>query len=176
MADPTSRPNSVAEYYASCPPKVRRILERIRRVFRRAAPDAIEVLSYGMPTFRRGRVLVHFMAFQKHVGLFPPVRGDAALLKALAPYLGEKGNLRFPLDQPMPWPLIERIAALRAAQEPAKAVARPARAAAPARPRRVRSTATASRAATAGRGPRAATGTRARPTPRARRARGHSGP
>jgi uncharacterized protein YdhG (YjbR/CyaY superfamily) len=65
--------------------------------------------------------VVYFAAFKNHIGLYPPITGDASVAKAVSPYAGEKGNLRFPLDQPIPYPLIERIAKFRASQNLAKA-------------------------------------------------------
>ena len=62
-----------------------------------------------MPAFFDGGAIIYFAPFTHHVGVFPPVKGDAALEKALAKYRGEKGNLRFPLDEPIPHDLIERI-------------------------------------------------------------------
>jgi uncharacterized protein YdhG (YjbR/CyaY superfamily) len=61
-------------------------------------------------------MLVYFAAFKNHVGLYPPVRGDARLEAAVAPYAGEKGNLRFALDRPIPFALIKRIIRLRVRQ------------------------------------------------------------
>jgi hypothetical protein len=63
---------------------------------------------YQIPTFTLSGALVYFAAFKKHIGFYPPVRGDAGLEKAVAPYAGEKGNLRFPLDQPIPYGLMRR--------------------------------------------------------------------
>ena len=77
-----------------------------------------------MPTFALSGALVYFAAFKKHIGFYPPVTGDAGLQKAIAPYAGEKGNLRFPLDQPIPYGLIERIVRLRVKQNLAKAAAK----------------------------------------------------
>jgi uncharacterized protein YdhG (YjbR/CyaY superfamily) len=74
-----------------------------------------------MPTFTLSGILVQFAAFKKHIGFYPPVRGDAKLEKAAAPYAGEKGNLRFALDQPIPYGLIERLVKLRAKQNLLKA-------------------------------------------------------
>ena len=68
--------------------------------------------------------LVHFAAFKKHIGFYPPVQGDAKLVKAVAPYAGPKGNLQFPLDQPIPYDLIERIVKLRVKQSTTKAAAK----------------------------------------------------
>lgn len=120
---PTNRatPKSIDEYIASFSPEVQAILERIRLTIRKAAPDAQETISYNIPTFRLNRVLVHFAAFKKHIGFYPPVRGDARLEKAVSPYAGEKGNLQFPLDQPVPYTLIERIVKFRVKQNSSKA-------------------------------------------------------
>jgi uncharacterized protein YdhG (YjbR/CyaY superfamily) len=87
-------------------------------VFRKHAPNGQETISYRMPAIRGSAgMLVYFAAFKHHIGLFPPVRGDRKLLAALAPYRGPKGNLRFPLDEPMPLALIARIARLRVRQD-----------------------------------------------------------
>ena len=116
----TGTPENIDDYIAGFPPEKRTILEEIRTTIRNAAPEAKEVISYRMPTFTQDGVLVHFAAFKNHIGLYPPVSGDAELQQALAPYAGEKGNLRFPLDQPIPFGLIERIVKHRLAQNAAK--------------------------------------------------------
>jgi uncharacterized protein YdhG (YjbR/CyaY superfamily) len=113
-------PKNMDEYFAACAPEVRAILERIRLTVRNAVPDAQETISYKMPTFTLHGVLVHFAAFKKHIGFYPPVRGDAKLQKAIATYAGEKGNLQFPLGQPIPYGLIERIVKHRAKQNSAR--------------------------------------------------------
>ena len=127
---PTSRakPKTIPEYIASFPPEIQEILEKIRSTIHSAAPDAQETISYAIPAFTQNGTLVYFAAFQKHIGFYPPVRGDAAIEKAVSKYAGEKGNLRFPLDEPMPYPLIKRIVKLRVKQNLAK----------PARKRRAR--------------------------------------
>jgi len=124
MATGEVRPQSIDEYIAAFSPEVRAILERIRLVIANAAPEAQESISYRIPTFTLSGTLVYFAAFKKHIGFYPPVRGDAGLEKAVAPYAGEKGNLRFPLDQPIPYGLIERIVRLRVKQNLAKAAAK----------------------------------------------------
>jgi uncharacterized protein YdhG (YjbR/CyaY superfamily) len=68
------------------------------------------------PLFKLRRILVHFAGFEHHIGLYPPMKGDAALEKAAAPYAGEKGNLRFPIEQTIPYALIARIVKFRATQ------------------------------------------------------------
>jgi uncharacterized protein YdhG (YjbR/CyaY superfamily) len=124
MATGRGAPKNVGEYIAAFSPDVQKILERIRLTVHNAAPDAQETISYRIPTFTQHGVVVHFAAFRNHIGLYPPVSGDARIEKAIAPYAGEKGNLRFPLDQPIPYALIERIVKLRVKQNTAKAAAR----------------------------------------------------
>ncbi len=77
-----------------------------------------------MPAFKQHGILVYFAAWKKHIGLYPPNSGDDALEKAVARCAGPKGNLQFPLDEPMPLKLIERIVKLRVKQDTAKAVAK----------------------------------------------------
>ncbi len=128
---PAAAPTTVDEYIAAFPPEVQRILQRVRRVARAAAPEAREVISYRMPALKQNGVLVYFAAFKNHIGLYPPISGDADIAKAVAPYAGEKGNLRFPLDEPIPYDLIARITALRLKQDLAKAALKRARKRAP---------------------------------------------
>jgi uncharacterized protein YdhG (YjbR/CyaY superfamily) len=108
---------AVTDMIAAAAPRARTALRRIRALVRKAAPDAEEVISYGMPSFRGRRIILHYAAFSEHIGIFPPLRNEPALQKALAPYAGPKGNLRFPLDEPMPWPLIERLVKARVKQD-----------------------------------------------------------
>ena len=120
----TGKPETIDGYNAGFPPEKRAILEKIRTTIRGAAPDAKEVISYRMPTFTQNGVLVHYAAFKNHIGLYPPVSGDAELEAALAPYAGEKGNLRFPLDRPIPYDLIGRIVKHKLKQNAAKKTGR----------------------------------------------------
>ncbi|HTB11355.1 MAG TPA: DUF1801 domain-containing protein [Bryobacteraceae bacterium] len=113
-------PTNIDDYIDGFPPKVQVILERIRKTIRKNAPDAEEVISYRMPAFRQNGILVYFAAFKKHVGLFPPASGDAGIEKEISVYAGPKGNLQFPLDQPIPYELIGRIVKLRVKQTMAR--------------------------------------------------------
>ena len=117
-------PSTIDEYIEGFAPEVQAILQRVRQTVREAAPDAEEVISYRMPALKKHGILVFFAAFKNHIGLYPPISGDARIEKAIAPYAGEKGNLRFPYDKPIPYTLIGRITALRVKQDAAKAGAR----------------------------------------------------
>ncbi len=89
-------------------------LEQIRGIVREQAPDAIEVVSYGIPTFDLlGAHLVHFAAFKHHIGLFPTASGIAAFVSALAPYKYAKGSVQFPHNRPFPVDLIAQIVQFR---------------------------------------------------------------
>jgi uncharacterized protein YdhG (YjbR/CyaY superfamily) len=117
-------PKSIDEYFSAFPPEVRAILRRIRRTIHDVAPEAKETISYRIPAFTLGGALMYFAAFKNHVGFYPPVSGDARLKRAVSPYAGEKGNLRFPLDQPIPYGLIKRIVKVKVKQNLAKAQAK----------------------------------------------------
>jgi uncharacterized protein YdhG (YjbR/CyaY superfamily) len=121
---PTGRatPKNIDEYIASFSPEVQAILKGIRLTIRNAAPTAQETISYKIPAFRLNRILVYFAAFKNHIGLYPPVRGNAKLVKAASAYAGEKGNLQFPLDQPIPYDLIEQIVKFRVKQNSRKSI------------------------------------------------------
>ena len=117
-------PASIDDYIAAQASAVRPILQHIRAIVREEAPDATEAISYRIPAFVRNGVLIYFAAFKKHIGIYPPVRGDAALLEALAPYRGPKGNLSFPLAEAMPYELIRRVARQHVQENAARAVSR----------------------------------------------------
>jgi uncharacterized protein YdhG (YjbR/CyaY superfamily) len=120
----TEPSKDIDEYIARFPSEVQLILEKVRTTIRAVASEAKETISYQMPAFKQHGILVYFAAWKNHIGLYPPVTGDKALEKAIARYSGPKGNLQFPLDQPIPYDLIERIVKLRVKQDSAKAAAK----------------------------------------------------
>jgi uncharacterized protein YdhG (YjbR/CyaY superfamily) len=105
-----AKPKNIDEYMATFSPEVQSILEKIRATIHKAAPHAVEAISYQIPAFVFGKSdRIFFAAFKKHIGMYPPPKGDAKLQKDLARYRGDKGNLKFPLDEPMPYDLVRRI-------------------------------------------------------------------
>lgn len=118
------RPTNIDAYISQFPADVQAVLEKVRETISDAAPEATEVISYQMPAFKQHGILVYFAAWRKHIGLYPPISGDDALEKAVARYAGPKRNLQFPLDEPIPYKLIERIVKLRVKQDSAKAAAK----------------------------------------------------
>ena len=113
MAD-RLKPKDIDEYIAAFSPEVQSILEKIRLTIREAVPGAEEKISYQIPAFTLSGDLIYFAAFKKHIGIYPPVTGDEQLRREISRYRGEKGNLKFPLDEPIPYDLISRIAKFRA--------------------------------------------------------------
>jgi uncharacterized protein YdhG (YjbR/CyaY superfamily) len=103
---------SVNEYIATHPKAVQTMLRRVRATIRRAVPNAEEVISYQIPTYKLyGRSVVYFAGWKQHYSLYPiTTRLVAAFRHDLAPYKVTKGTIRFPLSQPVPETLIGRIA------------------------------------------------------------------
>lgn len=108
---------AVDEYIEQSPQQTRAALKRLRSVIRDVIPEAIETISYGIPTFDiAGRHVVHFGGFARHVGLYPTPSGMGEFSQELLPYVRGKGSVRFELDEPLPVDLIRRIVAFRAAE------------------------------------------------------------
>lgn len=107
---PRARPASVAEYVAALPPESARVVKKVLALARKHVAGSNELISYGIPALSRGRVYMYCAAFKSHIGIYPPVKGDARLIERLKPYANPKGNLRFPLDEPIPYTLIARVA------------------------------------------------------------------
>ena len=106
------RLETIDEYITKFPKDVQSILEKMRQTIKRAAPEAKETISYQIPTFKlKGSSLVHFAAFRKHIGLYPPAPKE--FKKEASSYEGPKGNLKFPIDKPIPYDLVTRIVLFR---------------------------------------------------------------
>jgi uncharacterized protein YdhG (YjbR/CyaY superfamily) len=121
---------SVDEYISAQPEELRDALQRVRSTIRKAVPEAAEVISYKMPTYKlRGNRVLYFAGWKQHYALYAATDSVVAAFKnELAPYEIDKGTIRFPLSAPVPVKLIERIAKFRAKEvverEEAKATAR----------------------------------------------------
>ncbi|MBN1685447.1 MAG: DUF1801 domain-containing protein [Spirochaetales bacterium] len=116
MKNERAKPTSIDEYVASFPEDVQKILSDIRSVIRFAAPDAVEKLSYGMPTFWQGENLVHYAAYKHHIGFYPTPSGIEAFRQALGAYKISKGTVQFPIDKPIPYVLIKQIVKFRVSE------------------------------------------------------------
>ena len=104
---------TVDGYIKTFPKDVQSILQRMRRTISEAAPEAVEAISYQIPTFKLNGNLVWFAAFKKHIGFYPTMSGIEAFKKELSPYKRAKGSVQFPLDKPIPYDLVKRIVMFR---------------------------------------------------------------
>lgn len=123
----SSGAEAVEAYIVAADEAAQPALRRIREIVRAIAPEADEVISYRIPAFRRRGVFIFYAAFKTHIGMFPPIHGDDALEAALEPYRGPKGNLRFPLSEPLPDALIGQVAKLAVERNREKGPARTGR-------------------------------------------------
>ena len=103
--------SSHEEYLKSLSPEIQALMLSIQQKVETLLPEATRCISYQMPAFRaKKHVFFYFAAFKKHIGIYPPVTKDSELIEALQLYRGIKGNLSFPLNQPLPLDLIGKIA------------------------------------------------------------------
>ena len=116
--------NSIDAYIAGFPSEVQGILEKIRGIIKAAAPDAREAIKYQIPTFELNGNLVHFAAFQKHIGFYPTPSGIEQFKDDLSPYNSAKGSVQFPLDSPIPYTLIKKIVKFRVNENREKSVSK----------------------------------------------------
>jgi len=107
------KPNNIDEYIASFHQSTQEILEQIRATIRNVAPQAVEVISYGMPAFKLNGIVVWFAAYSKHIGFYPKASGIEVFKKELSIYKHAKGSVRFPLDKLLPLDLITEIVKFR---------------------------------------------------------------
>lgn len=119
-----SKPNQIKnidDYIISQPVKVRAVLEKFRQTIKKAAPKAVEVISYQMPAFKFHGMLVYFAAWKNHIGFYPVSSGINAFEKELSDYERSKGTVKFPMDKPIPFALISKIVKFRMNENSEKA-------------------------------------------------------
>lgn len=105
---------TIDDYIKTFPEDVQIILEKLRRTIQKAAPEAVEAISYGIPTFKlNGRYLVYFAAWKNHIGFYSMPSGAKAFKKELSVYKQGKGSIQFSSDKPIPYDLISKIITFR---------------------------------------------------------------
>ncbi len=109
-----TKPKNIDDYIADFPEEVQKILQNIRKAIQKITPESTEAIKYTIPTFvLNGKNLVHFAAFKNHIGFYPTPTGIESFEPALSVYNQGKGSVQFPLDQPIPIDLIEKIVKFR---------------------------------------------------------------
>jgi uncharacterized protein YdhG (YjbR/CyaY superfamily) len=119
-----STPKDIDQYIARFSADVQEILEKVRLTIREAAPDSQEKISYQMPTFTLEGNLVHFAGYKKHIGFYPTPSGIEKFKKEISVYKWAKGSVQFPLNQPIPYELINKIVTFRVKENLARAEAK----------------------------------------------------
>jgi uncharacterized protein YdhG (YjbR/CyaY superfamily) len=115
---------SVEEYINTFPDEIKTLLEQLRQIIIKAAPQAEESISYNIPAYKLNGVLVYFAGYKKHIGFYPTNSGITAFSAELSAYKTSKGAVQFPLDKPLPVKLITRIVQFRVKENKEKALAR----------------------------------------------------
>lgn len=111
------KPVDIDDYIAQFPEETAKILESIKSLIKSLVPNAQEVISYGMPSFKQnGKPLVYFAAFKNHIGFYALPSGNSAFKKELLNYKTGKGSIQFPLNKPIPYDLITKIVKYRIAE------------------------------------------------------------
>ena len=106
-------PEDIDQYIAGFPKEVQKLLKKLRATIKNAAPEAEEIINYGVPTFRLNGNLVHFGGYTKHIGFYPTPSGIQKFAQELSGYETSKGSVKFPLDNPLPYDLVAKIVAFR---------------------------------------------------------------
>jgi len=107
---------TITDYISAFPEDVQQILEKIRSIVKNIAPQAVEDIKYGIPTFVYNGNLVHFAAYKKHIGFYPSPAGIEAFKEELKGYKISKGTVQFSLDKDIPYELIEKMVLFRVLQ------------------------------------------------------------
>lgn len=100
-------------YIAAFPPETQQVLEQLRGIIKKAAPEAEEMISYQMPAYKLNGVLVYFAGYKNHIGFYPTGSGIAHFKNELKGYKTSKGTVQFPLDKKLPAGLITRMVKFR---------------------------------------------------------------
>jgi len=108
---------SIDEYIGTFPENVQKIMEQLRATIKKAAPEAGEKMSYGIPTFTlNGKYLIYFAGWKHHISIYPIPAGTEAFNREISQYVAGKGTLKFPLNKPLPFRLITKIVKLKIAE------------------------------------------------------------
>jgi uncharacterized protein YdhG (YjbR/CyaY superfamily) len=121
MATSRKTPKNFDDYLDRFPKDVQQRLQKMHLTVKKAAPQAKEKISYGIPSFTLNGMLVWFAAFKNHIGFYPRTSAVAAFKKDLSAYKGAKGSVQFPFDKPLPLSLISRIVKFRVKENISKA-------------------------------------------------------
>jgi uncharacterized protein YdhG (YjbR/CyaY superfamily) len=114
-------PKTIDAYLARVPEPAHSTLQKVRAAIRSALPPgATETISYKIPAFKHGEVIIWFAAFANHCSIFPTARIIEQFKNDLKPFTISKGTIQFPIDKPIPASLLKKMVKARVAQIAAK--------------------------------------------------------
>jgi uncharacterized protein YdhG (YjbR/CyaY superfamily) len=113
---PGTKFQSVEEYIAVFPENIQTVLQQLRNIIKKAAPQAEEVISYNMPAYKLNGILVYFAGYAQHIGFYPTSSGIETFKNEISAYKNSKGAIQFPLGKPLPSALIKKIVLFRVAE------------------------------------------------------------
>ena len=113
---------TISEYIADHPPRLRAILKKMNDTIKKAAPSAEEVISYNMPAFKLDGLLLYYRAHTSHLGFYPYPSAIKAFKTELVKYKSAKGSVQFPYDEPIPYSLVEKMVKFRVKENQEKAM------------------------------------------------------
>ena len=109
--------SEVDRYIAQYPEVVQLLLQRVRATIAKAAPEAVDAMNYGIPTFKLNGNLVHFAGYKTHIGFYPTPSAIEHFKDELNDYKWAKGSIQFSFDKPIPFDLITRMTEYRVLQQ-----------------------------------------------------------
>ncbi len=116
----SKKPDTIDEYISAFPADIQELLQELRKTIRKAAPAAEECIAYAMPAYKLNGPLVYFAGYKGHIGFYATPTGHEAFKKELSKYKEGKGSVQFPLDEPIPLKLVEKIVKFRVKENMAK--------------------------------------------------------
>lgn len=123
-SNPIARAQSIDEYISVFPKQTQRLMQKLRLAIRKAAPKAMEVISYGMPAFSQEGMLVYFAAYKSHIGFYPTGSGINAFKNEIRGFKHSKGAVQFPLDKELPLDLVRRMVKFKLEENKLKALSK----------------------------------------------------
>ena len=101
--------NEIDDYISQFSPEIQLILQEIREIIQEVLPEAKEVISYKMPAYKMNGILVYFAGYSGHIGFYPTATGIAKFNSEFGTYKWSKGAVQFPIDEPLPKELIQKM-------------------------------------------------------------------
>ncbi|MGA2298789.1 MAG: DUF1801 domain-containing protein [FCB group bacterium] len=122
--DSNTKFKTIDEYIAAYPENVQKLLEQLRSIIKKTAPEAEEIISYNMPAFKLKGIIVYFAAHKEHIGFYALPTGNEAFKKELSQYKTGKGSVQFPFEKGIPVALVKKIVKFRVKENLEKAKAK----------------------------------------------------